>query len=231
VALVTGASQGIGLAVATTLCGQGMRVWMVARRGQVLRDAASLIEGDCVCVEGDLTVPSFRRKLAASIEESEHGLDVLVNNAGMSRLARVDDSSDDDFAALWTSNVLAPYALTRDCLPLLRARQGDIVFVNSSAGRDARPGASQYAATKYALRAFADSLRGEINEDGVRVSVLYLGRTATPLQEAVYAHEGRSYDPDRLIQPSDVGQLVAGVLSMPRTAEVMEIVVRSMRKP
>jgi NADP-dependent 3-hydroxy acid dehydrogenase YdfG len=231
VALVTGASQGIGLAVATTLARQGMRVWMVARRGRVLREAAAKIDGELVCVEGDLTDGSFRRELAVALEEDPEGLDVLVNNAGISRLARVVDSSDADFADLWTSNVLAPYALTRDCLPLLRASEGDIVFVNSSAGREARSGASQYAATKFALRAFAESLRGEVNEDGIRVSILYLGRTATPLQEAIYAQEGRRYDPDRLIQPSDVGQLVAAVLSMPRTAEVTEITVRSMRKP
>ena len=231
VAMVTGASQGIGLAVATTLAQQGMRVWIVARRGRVLREAAAAMEGELVCVQGDLTEPSFRRELAVAIQEGEQGLDVLVNNAGISRLARVDASSDNDFADLWMSNVLAPYALTRECLPLLRARQGDIVFVNSTAGLEARPGASQYAATKHALRAFAESLRGEINEDGVRVSILYLGRTATPLQEAIYAHEGRPYDPGRLIQPTDVAQLVVGVLSMPRTAEVTEITVRSMRKP
>jgi NADP-dependent 3-hydroxy acid dehydrogenase YdfG len=231
VVLVTGASQGIGLAVATTLARQEMRVWMVARRRQVLREAAAAMDGELVCVHGDLTESSFRRKLVQAIEEDGRGLDVLVNNAGISRLARVSDSSDSDFADLWTSNVLAPYALTRDFLPLLRARQGDIVFVNSSAGREAQPGASQYAATKHALRAFAESLRGEINEDGVRVTILYLGRTATPLQEAVHAHEGRQYDPDRLIQPSDVAQLVAGVLSMPRTAEITEIAMRSTRKP
>ncbi len=231
VALVTGASQGIGLAVATTLATQGMRVWMVARRGQVLREAAAAIDGESVCVQGDLTEPSFRRELAAAIKEGEQSLDVLVNNAGISRLARVDASSDNDFADLWTSNVLAPYALTRECLPLLRARGGDIVFTNSTAGRVASPGASQYAATKHALGAFAESLRAEVNEDGIRVSVLYLGRTATPLQETVYAHEGRPYDPDRLIQPSDVAELVAAVLSVPRTAEVTEITVRSMRKP
>ena len=231
VALVTGASQGIGLAVAANLALQGMRVWVVARRGQVLREAAATIDGELVCVEGDLTEPSFRKDLVGAIEEREQGLDVLVNNAGIIRLARVDGSSDEDFADLWTSNVLAPYALTRECLPLLRARQGDIVFVNSSAGREARPGVSQYAATKYALRGFAESLRGEINADGVRVSILYLGQTATPLQEGIYAQEGREYDPDRLIQPSDVAQLVASVVTMPRTAEVTEIVVRSMRKP
>jgi NAD(P)-dependent dehydrogenase (short-subunit alcohol dehydrogenase family) len=231
VALVTGASQGIGLAVATNLARQGMRVWVVARRGQVLRDAAAALEGEWVCVEGDLTEPSFRRELASVIEEREQGLDLLVNNAGIFRQARVDSSSDKDFTDLWTSNVVAPYALTRECLPLLRVRQGDIVFVNSSAGREARPGVSQYAATKHALRGFAESLRGEINQDGIRVTVLYLGQTATPLQEAIYAQEGRQYDPDRLIQPSDVAQLVASVISMPRTAEITDIAVRSMRKP
>jgi NADP-dependent 3-hydroxy acid dehydrogenase YdfG len=155
----------------------------------------------------------------------------LINNAGTIHLGFTEEASEQDFSDQLTTNVLAPYALTRAFLPLLRKARGDIVFVNSSAGRHANPGAGQFSATQHAVRAFAESLRNEVNSDGVRVTVLYPGRTATPRQEAIYAQEGRTYDPARLMQPTDVAHIVAAVLSLPRTAEVTEIDIRSMAKP
>jgi NADP-dependent 3-hydroxy acid dehydrogenase YdfG len=231
IALVTGASQGIGLAIATTLARSQMRVWMVGRRGGHLRQAADSICGDVVPFQADLTDPMARANLVAAVEKADEGLDVLVNNAGRIRLGRTEDASEEEFVDLLTINVVAPYALTRALLPLLRQARGDIVFVNSSAGRTANPGGGQYSATKHAARAFAESLRGEVNEDGVRVAVLYPGRTATPLQQALYEQEGRAYDPARLVQPTDVADMVMAVLNLPRTAEVTELAIRPMLKP
>ena len=231
VALVTGASQGIGLAIAATLAGAEMKVWMIARRGGPLREAARSINGDVVPFEGDLTDAAVRARLVSAVENAGEGLDVLVNNAGIMHLGRTEDAPEEEFVDQLTANVVAPYALTRALLQLLRTAGGDIIFVNSSAGRTANPGAGQYSATKHAARAFAESLRSEVNQDGVRVTVLYPGRTATPLQEACYAKEGKRYDPARLLQPSDVAEMVAAVLSLPRTAEVTEVAIRSMRRP
>jgi NADP-dependent 3-hydroxy acid dehydrogenase YdfG len=231
VALVTGASQGIGLAIAAVLASAEMKVWMVARRGGLLQKAARSIRGDVVPFQGDLTDSCTRANLLSAVETANQGLDVLVNNAGSIRLGRMEDASEEEFMNLLDANVVAPYALTRAFLPLLREARGEIIFVNSSAGLTANPGVGQYAATKHAARAFADSLRGEVNEAGVRVTVLYLGRTATPLQEGLYSQEGRPYDPARLMQPTDVAEMVAAVLSMPRTAEVTEICMRPMLKP
>jgi NADP-dependent 3-hydroxy acid dehydrogenase YdfG len=231
VALVTGASQGIGLAIAATLAESGMRVWMVARRAGLLGQAARSIEGDVVPFAGDLAEPDARSRLVSAMEATGEGLTVLVNNAGTIRLGRTEDASEDEFADQLAVNVVAPYAVTRSLLPLLRKARGDIIFVNSSAGRTANPGVGQFSATQHAVRAFAQSLRAEVNDDGVRVTVLYPGRTATPRQEAIYAHEGRPYEPDRLMQPQDVADIVAAVLRLPRTAEVTEVCLRSMLKP
>lgn len=231
VALVTGASQGIGLAIAANLALCGMKVWMVARRESVLQEAARSLDGDIRALSADLTGAEARSRLIAAVEADGLGLDVLVNNAGTIHLARMEDASEQRFEEQLAANVIAPYALTRAALPLLRKAQGDIVFINSSAGRTANPGVGQFSATQHAVRAFAESLRSEVNDDGVRVAMLYPGRTATPRQEIIYAHEGRPYDPGRLIQPSDVADVVAAILTLPRTAEITDVSVRSMLKP
>ena len=94
-----------------------------------------------------------------------------------------------------------------------------------------RAGVGQYAAMKHALRALADTLREEVNRDGVRVLSVFLGRTATPMQAAVHRVESRVYEPEPLLQPADVAAVVISALSLPRTAEVTDIHIRPLRKP
>jgi NADP-dependent 3-hydroxy acid dehydrogenase YdfG len=130
----------------------------------------------------------------------------------------------------YATNVRAPYLLTKYLLPLLTAAHGQIVFINSSAGLTAkRPEVGQYGATKHALKAIADSLREEVNPKGVRVLTMYLGRTATPMQEALYHKEGKVYLPEALVQPEDVASVVVQALLLPRTAEVTDISIRPMQ--
>ena len=114
---------------------------------------------------------------------------------------------------------------------MLKARQGQIVFINSSVGLGAKANVGQYAATKHALKAIADSLREEVNGDGVRVLSVFVGRTATRMQEAIHGMEGRAYRPERLMRPEDVATVVINVLSLPRSAEVTDIVMRPLAKP
>jgi short-subunit dehydrogenase len=117
-------------------------------------------------------------------------------------------------------------------LPLLVASRGQIVFINSTAGLTAnRAEIGQYAATKYGLRAIADSLREEVNPCGVRVTSVYLGRTASPMQEALHREEGKSYEPQMLLQSGDVASVVIQSLVLPRTAEITDITLRPLCKP
>jgi NADP-dependent 3-hydroxy acid dehydrogenase YdfG len=113
---------------------------------------------------------------------------------------------------------------------MLPAHRGQIVFVNSSAGLTAPENLSQYAATKHALKAIADSLRKEVNEDGIRVLSVYLGRTATPLQERVHGMEHKTYRPENLMQAGDVASVIINALTLPRTAEVTDIQMRSLKR-
>jgi short-subunit dehydrogenase len=109
---------------------------------------------------------------------------------------------------------------------MICSRKGQIVFLNSTAGLRARANASQYAATKHALKAVADSLREEVNPAGVRVLSLFLGRTATPMQASVFAAERREYNPGILMQPEDVAEVVVNALALSRRAEITEITMR-----
>jgi NAD(P)-dependent dehydrogenase (short-subunit alcohol dehydrogenase family) len=169
--------------------------------------------------------------LAAHLQQSCGHLDLLVHSAGVYSMGRIESAPAAELDWQYRTNVRAPYVLTQALLPLLRPRQGQIVFVNSSAGLSARANVSQYAATKHALKAIADSLRAEVNAEGIRVLSVYPGRTATPMQAAVHQIEGRAYHPDRLMQPEDVADVVLNALLLPRSAEVTDIHVRPLAKP
>ena len=137
----------------------------------------------------------------------------------------------EDFDSQYATNVRAPYLLTQRLLPALMKARGQIVFINSSVGIAVRRAeVGQYAATKHALRAIADSLREEVNPKGIRVLTMYLGRTATPMQQALFQQERREYHPESLLQPEDVASVVVHTLMLPRTAEVTDISIRPMTK-
>jgi NADP-dependent 3-hydroxy acid dehydrogenase YdfG len=120
--------------------------------------------------------------------------------------------------------------LTQRLLPLLKKPRGQIVFINSSVGLTARPNVGYYSATQHAFKALTDSLRGEVNADGIRVLSVYPGRTATPRIQALHAEEGRPYEPEHLLQPDDIASVVLNAIALPWTAEVTDISLRSMRK-
>jgi NADP-dependent 3-hydroxy acid dehydrogenase YdfG len=237
--VVTGASSGIGRAVALHLVTEGAIVVAIGRDEARLATLAKEAKeadgpGKLVTERLDLTDDASRDTFAATVTADHGRIDHLVHSAGCYVPAPVDDSSLDDFDAQYAANVRAPFALTRALLPALRAaggsRSADVVVINSSQGFRASGGTSQFAATQHAMRAIADSLRQEVNADGIRVCTIHLGRTATPRQEAIFAREGRTYRPELLVQPEDVAKVVAGVLALPPTAEVTEIHLRPAKK-
>ena len=134
---------------------------------------------------------------------------------------RVEDLDSDALMAAFDENVATAYRLTRGLLPLLG--RGIVVFLNSSQGRVAQAGSSHYAASKHALAGLADSLRGEVNERGIRVTTLYAGRVATPAQAQLYAEAGVSYRPELLLQAESIADVVANICALPDTAEVTDL--------
>jgi NADP-dependent 3-hydroxy acid dehydrogenase YdfG len=186
--------------------------------------------GEFVLLEADLTDDTRLLDLADHLAARDRGVDVLVHGAGLWSRGEIASAPVTDLDRQYAVNVRAPYLLTQALLPALRARQGQIVFINSTAGLSASAGVAQYAATKHALKAIADGLRQEVNADGVRVVSLFAGRTASPLQARVHAVEGKPYIPERLMQPEDVASVVLDALTLPRTAEVTDVMVRPMLK-
>jgi NADP-dependent 3-hydroxy acid dehydrogenase YdfG len=227
VALVTGASSGIGRAVGLALASSGASLALVGRRADALMEVAKLADGRVKTYTVDVVEDAALADLATRIEDDFGRLDVLVHGAGVVALGPLSSAPIEDLDSQYRVNVRAPYLLTQLFLPLLRVTRGQIVFVNSSAGAaSARAGVGQYSATKQALKAIADSVREEVNPDGIRVLSVFPGRTATPMQAFVHEFEERPYRPEKLMQPEDVAAAVVAALFLPRSAEVTEIDLR-----
>jgi NADP-dependent 3-hydroxy acid dehydrogenase YdfG len=231
--VVTGASGGIGRAIAISLAGAGATVCAVARRRRELEVTAADAggAGSFSLHDVDLTVDDQVAALAHELTERDGGIDVLVHSAGTFRSGSLETAPVADLDDQYATNVRAPYLLSQALLPSLRATEGQVVFINSTVIQAARATVGQYAATKHALKAIADALREEVNSHGIRVVSVYPGRTATDQQARIHAGEGRAYHPERLLQPADVAALVLHVLTLPRSAEVTDVKVRPMRKP
>lgn len=233
VAVVTGASSGIGRAIALGLAECGASLCLVGRRAEALREVAEYAGKITQRVEYyqiDLDVDNELLDLSPRIRRDFGQVDILVHSAGVISLGRLESAPIGDFDRQYRTNVRAPYLLTQTLLPLLKARPGQVVFINSSAGLNASQGNGQYSATKHALKAIADSFRHEVNVEGIRVLSIFPGRTATPMQESIFTMEARDYRPELLIKPEEIASLVINVLIMPLDIEVTDIQMRPQRK-
>jgi NADP-dependent 3-hydroxy acid dehydrogenase YdfG len=230
-AVITGATSAIGQAIAAALAGRSARLGLIGRNLPALRSLAENFGARAFCYEADLTLDDDIQDLSRQIQRDLDRVDIVVHNAGVISTGRVENASVEDFDVQYRVNVRAPYLFTKTLLPLLKSSQGQIVFINSSLWLNARRGVAQYAACKYALKAIADSLRDELNDDGIRILSVFPGRTAGPMQRALYASNGTPYKPQRLLQPDDIATAVIAALAMARTAEVTDINIRPLQKP
>lgn len=231
--MVTGAGSGIGRAIAEALAAAGAILCLVGRTRQTLEETADAVRAAVPRVTisaTDLTQDNQVEQLRSRLETEFGHVDVLVHSAGVIFQGRIAHHSAQDFDRQYQANVRAPYRLTQALLPLLKIRPGQIVVINSSVGLRAPAGVSQFAATQHALKALTDSLREEINADGIRVLNVFPGRTATPRQATLYKLGGKDYQADLLLQPEDIAAIVIAALTLPRTAEVTEIHIRPLIK-
>lgn len=217
-ALVTGASRGIGAAVAHALA-PTHRLLLGGRDAAALDKLAGALP-DARPWPVELTDAEALASAVAEIGE----LDVVVHSAGVARLGTIEATTDADWRANFEVNVLAVVTLTRLLLPALRAAKGHVVVINSGAGQNARAGWAPYAASKFAVRAFADALREE--ESVLRVTSIYPGRTDTEMQEAIIAEEGRTYEPERFLRPESVAAAVAAAVNATSDAHPTDVTLR-----
>lgn len=219
--LLTGAGSGIGAALAEALHARGDHLLLAARSTERAAELAERFPGvDTVVL--DLADPESLEELPGLPDR----LDSVLHVAGVVELARVGEVTYADLREQLDVNLIAPALLTRACLPALRATRGLVVFVNSAAGLSAGASWSAYAASKYGLRALADSLRAEEMDSGVRVTTVFPSRTATPMQEKVHEQEGRTYDASNWIRPETVVSTMLHVLDLPPDATIPEVTVR-----
>lgn len=215
--LITGASRGIGAATARALSDRDLV--LVGRD----TDALNSVARDCRSarvVTADLTTADGIAAAAAGIDT----LDGLVHCAGVAGLGRVDESDAEQWRHQYEVNVVAVAELTRMLLPALRAMRGDVVVVNSGAGTTAKPGWGAYSASKFALRAFTDTLRGE--EPDLRVTSVHPGRVDTAMQRGIVATEGKTYTPDAYLRPESVAAVIRQALEATADAHIAEIAIR-----
>ncbi|HVW41849.1 MAG TPA: SDR family oxidoreductase [Amycolatopsis sp.] len=219
-ALVTGASRGIGAAVAAALA-PTHRVLLGGRDADALARVAEDLPGAQPWPVDLTDFPSVR---AATARIGR--LDALVHSAGVADLGSVADTAPESWRLNFEVNVVAVAELTRVLLPALRAARGHVVVVNSGQGRNARAGWGPYAASKFAVRAFADVLRAEEEGNGLRVTSVFPGRTDTDMQRSVTAAEGTEYTPEAYLRPSSVAAVVAAAVTASGDAHQTEIVIR-----
>jgi 3-oxoacyl-[acyl-carrier protein] reductase len=219
VAVVTGASRGIGRAIALRLSETHDVV-------AIARDAATLAElaKEITARGGVCSVESIDLADASAIERQLDGVeaDVLVNNAGVITKKPILRLTPDEWQEMMDVNVSALYHLTRRFLPgMIERRHGHIINIASIAGRSAFPNGTGYVATKHAVLGFSESLMLEVRDKGVKVSVVMPGSVATDMKVS------DSTDPSWMLKPEDVANVVAQILSMPHHALTYQVEVRA----
>jgi len=228
-ALVTGASSGVGRAICRALAGPAWHVQLVGRDQVRLESVAGEVRqqgGEAEVTRGDLSSSAELGKLADSLGRSEAPLHLLVHSAGVFAAGAIDAVSDEELDRTLSVNLRAPYVLTRRLLPRLADGACDVVMVNSSAVGQRRAGLSAYLASKHGLLGLTESLRQDLGPRQIRVLSVFLGATATPMQEGIYARSGRAYDPDQLLSPEDVARAILCAVEMPRGAEITDLSLR-----
>lgn len=187
VAIITGASSGIGEAITRCFAAAGARVVLAARSEEKLRGLAAELGAErALVVPTDVADSGQVERLVAHTVERFGGVDVLVNNAGIGLLGRLEETDWEHFRRMWEVNFFGLVRLTRAALPYLKKRKGVVVNISSVAGKLALPYMSGYCATKSALNAFSTGLRMDLAQAGVRVVVICPGRVRTRFHANVY---------------------------------------------
>jgi NADP-dependent 3-hydroxy acid dehydrogenase YdfG len=229
-ALVTGASRGIGRAVALALAAEGCDVALLARGVEGLQETARACEAhdvQALCLAVDLTDDASLQAAVVRAVEAFEGIDILVNNAGIMLRDTVPDADPDDWDRMLDVNLRAVMRLTRLTLPHMgRADRGVIVNISSIAGKVTYSGGAGYCASKHGLLGFTGALFEDVRERGIKVCAVCPGFVRTDM-----VGEGRNLDPSKMIQPEDVAEAVLFVAKFPGTACPTELTLRPQRTP
>jgi clavulanate-9-aldehyde reducatase len=236
VAVVTGASSGIGEATARALSDAGASVALGARRAERLEAIAESLEGPALVREVDVSDEGQVRDFVQAAHDELGGLHILVNNAGLMLLGPVLDADTDDWRRMIEVNLLGLLYCTHAAMPLMAESGGDIVNLSSTAGRRADAGAAVYNMTKFGVHAFSEALRQEALHQGIRVTIVAPGFVETELQGhntnplVRQAMERSREQIGEVLHADDIAEAIVHAVTRPAHVCVNEILVRPTRQ-
>lgn len=235
VALVTGASSGIGEATAISLAQAGATVAVSARRADRLQELVKRIEsngGKALALAGDMTVEAEALKTVEDTVARLGRLDILINSAGVMQAGGIENCDLDEYRRVFDINLFATLYTCKAAVPHMLARgEGDIVTISSLAGRKGGPFTNAYSASKHAVNSMTDAMRQELGNRNIRVCILMPGATTTEIgdnitnpnwRKSIQAHVGK----EGAVLPSEIGDTIVYILSLPRRVNISEIAVR-----
>ena len=229
-ALVTGASKGIGFAIAEALVRRGMRVYICARNKGELREALDRLS-QAGQADGEVCDVRSEDQVRIMLEECERrfgGPDVLVNNAGIGIMGRtVEEMSGDEFRQTLETNLFGVFYACHYAVPMMRRRGGGyIINISSLAGQNAHPRMAAYNASKFGLNGFSEALMQEVRQDNIKVSYICPGSVNT-----WFGGDVPSEDQAWQLQPGDIADVVCGLIDMDQRALPSKVEIRPSKPP
>ena len=229
-ALVTGASRGIGFAIARKLGRMGAKVGICAREADRLEEAAALLRTEEIevdAVSADVTNAAEIAALVAKTEKSLGSIEILVNNAGIGYFGPVQEADEKNWDAVLDTNLKSVFLLTKAVAPgMIGRRSGHIINIASLAGKNAFKGGAIYCASKWGLMGLTESAAEDLREYGIRVSVICPGSVATE-----FGSPASKKDPRKMLQPDDIAHAVEMLVTQAPQSFISEVLIRPTQKP
>jgi len=239
VAVITGASSGIGEATAEALAAEGASVVVAARREDRLSDLVERINGNggkALPVECDVTDEEQAHGLIQKAKDEYGQVDILVNNAGVMQLSKVEKGLSDEWRTMFNVNVLGLLYATDAAVQVMKEQgSGHLVNISSVAGRRSRATTGVYSGTKFAVNAISEALREELLEDNIRVTMVEPGAVETELATHITDEEAQEALSGILeldiLQPEDIANAIAYVVTQPERVSINEVLIRPTQQP
>ena len=226
IAVITGASKGIGKTTALMLAKKGAKLAISARSKDILESVANECGPDTLAYTGDMSIEEDIKTFINAVEKKFGRIDILINNAGLGIFKSISDISTKDWDTMFNLNVRGLFLATRESLPYLRdAGESVIVNVVSLAGKNAFVNGAGYAASKHAVLGFSRCLMLEERKNGVRVLAICPGSVDTPFFDPSRILS-KPRNPDKILKAEDVASSIIHMIEMPQTAMISEIDIR-----
>jgi NADP-dependent 3-hydroxy acid dehydrogenase YdfG len=235
VAIITGASSGIGEATVIALAAEGAKVAIAARRAERLQALSQRIQdkgGTTLEIETDVTDETQVRSMVKKVQATWGRVDALINNAGVMLLSPIDGADTSEWRRMINVNLLGLMYATHSVLPIMKAQQtGHIINVSSVAGRVVAPYGAVYCATKFAVGAFSESLRQQVYKDNIRVTIIEPGVVATELVQHISHAETKDmaetlYGSMKTLDSENIADAIIYALTQPSHVNINELLIR-----